>query len=559
MWPFKGKNKSDKLQAKADAKAGVVTSPPADSNGVETKDQKENKKDKKSGKKSVSSKNGMESNVSILNLSEQLNVAEEAQAQLSRDLQRVTQEKLEVQNQVASLSLEMESVKTSSEQLSQEKWELTQVNTDLQQRLQQTVALARMQAEGNQNRLQEEFQRMMFQLEEERKVTENLSKSLELEKRKVESLEQRAKHGGSSRGSREAENGRRRSSLLPDNVKEAEARLGQSMETYRQRCDNLGNSLHGLLNKMEDERFFGDLVTEVNKLRKLLSDEKKKVGGERLKLGEVHAMFEQIYDEYSRAVDSVDAAQREIQHKVQQQKQQAVLNSIAKTNIQDNVDSMTVRLMAAEEELERERRQHAGTRERLHQMALDLESLPLLQAQVEVYQSDFNAEREARERIAGEKADLEEQLRKAGVHKTQPTAPPPTLGRQRQESGGGGYGQHHGGGQHNGRGDGLYQGGGGRYNGEAGGWRNNNHQGNNEANRAALFNNGAVRDRVNNVNDVDAQFENLPATIPNNNRPDHGTGQGTEETGFTCPKCNREFRNTTLLTRHVNDCLDRDF
>ena len=51
---------------------------------------------------------------------------------------------------------------------------------------------------------------MMFQLEEERKVTENLSKSLELEKRKVESLEQRAKHGGSSRGSREAENGRRR-------------------------------------------------------------------------------------------------------------------------------------------------------------------------------------------------------------------------------------------------------------------------------------------------------------------------------------------------------------
>ena len=65
-------------------------------------------------------------------------------------------------------------------------------------------------AEGNQNRLQEEFQRMMFQLEEERKVTENLSKSLELEKRKVESLEQRAKHNGSSRGSREVENSKRR-------------------------------------------------------------------------------------------------------------------------------------------------------------------------------------------------------------------------------------------------------------------------------------------------------------------------------------------------------------
>ena len=36
----------------------------------------------------------------------------------------------------------------------------------------------------------------------------------------------------------------------------------------------------------------------------------------------------------------------------------------------------------------------------------------LLFLQVEVYQGDFNAEREARERIAGEKADLLDQLDK---------------------------------------------------------------------------------------------------------------------------------------------------
>ena len=32
--------------------------------------------------------------------------------------------------------------------------------------------------------------------------------------------------------------------------------------------------------------------------------------------------------------------------------------------------------------------------------------------QVEVYQSDFNAERQAREKIAGEKADLVEEIRR---------------------------------------------------------------------------------------------------------------------------------------------------
>merc|ERR1719320_1102123 len=249
MWPFKGKNKSDKLQAKkeeVDSKGKnksdklQAKKEEVDSNGVtEAKvSRKESKKDKKADKKSETKNAGdNKNNVSLLNLSQQLDVAEEAQAQLSQDLQRVTQEKLEAQNQLASQNLEFETLKSSVEQLNRDKWEITQVNNDLQQRLQQTVALAHMQAEGNQSRLQEEVGRMLFQLEEERKVTANLSKNLELERRKVESLEQKAKGNSSTRGSSKGE--RRRSSLLPDEVRENETRLAQSMELYRQRCDNL--------------------------------------------------------------------------------------------------------------------------------------------------------------------------------------------------------------------------------------------------------------------------------------------------------------------------------
>ena len=78
--------------------------------------------------------------------------------------------------------------------------------------------------------LQEEMGKMMHQLEEERKVTEKLSKNLELERRKVESLEQRAKSTG-RRGS--GENKVRRSSLLPEELQDCETRLAASMETYR--------------------------------------------------------------------------------------------------------------------------------------------------------------------------------------------------------------------------------------------------------------------------------------------------------------------------------------
>lgn len=141
MWPFRGRNKAEKLQAKNEAAA--------ESKGLEIKaEQQESKKEKKSNKKSSSKTGSDNNNVSILNLSEQLNVAEEAQTQLSQDLQRVTQEKLEIQNQVASLNMEVETLKNTSEALSREKWEVSQVNTDLQQRLQQTVALARMQVSG---------------------------------------------------------------------------------------------------------------------------------------------------------------------------------------------------------------------------------------------------------------------------------------------------------------------------------------------------------------------------------------------------------------------------
>ena len=47
-----------------------------------------------------------------------------------------------------------------------------------------------------------------------------------------------------------------------------------------------------------------------------MSDEKKKVGGERHKLGEVHPLFEQIYNDYRHTIDSVETADKDLQQKV---------------------------------------------------------------------------------------------------------------------------------------------------------------------------------------------------------------------------------------------------
>jgi len=174
---------------------------------------------------------------------------------------------------------------------------------------------------------------------------------------------------------------------------------------------------------------------------------------------------------------------------------QAVLDSIAQDNIRDNVDSLTRRLQAAEDALARERGELVGAHERLLEAATQLESLPLLQAQLEVYRADFQAEREARERIAGEKAELEEQLRGAG--------PGLVLGAGREA--------------------------GGQLGREAGGQ----------------------------LGQIPATVNTRPSALPR--PPAARATPDPAEVQFACPKCNREFRNTTLLTRHVNDCLDRDY
>ena len=170
-------------------------------------------------------------------------------------------------------------------------------------------------------------------------------------------------------------------------------------------------SLEGVQARLEEERYRGDLTTEVNKLRSLLTQEKKKMYTETTRLAETSQLFEQVYLDYVAVMEGIKTASHEKKMKSQQQ---AVLSNIAESNMRENVDSMTARLMQAEQALSQERKASQAMRERLEKAALDLEALPLLQAQVEVYQSDFNAERTARERIAGEKADLEEQLRKMG-------------------------------------------------------------------------------------------------------------------------------------------------
>jgi hypothetical protein len=130
---------------------------------------------------------------------------------------------------------------------------------------------------------------------------------------------------------------------------------------------------------------------------------------------------------------------------------------------------------------------------------------------VDVYRSDFNAEREARQKIAGEKADLAEELQRLRQHEREgnnvndvhaddvaairrnprPTGEPPRL-----------------------------------------------------------------LPTTNFVRETAHQFAEL--TTPRGPSPPPRPQKPKENKAFNCPKCGKSFPILQLLQNHVNDCLDRE-
>lgn len=331
---------------------------------------------------------------------------------------------------------------------------------------------------------------------------------------------------------------------MPEELQDCETRLAASMETYRQRCDNLGSSLASCQSKLEDgggQYALPDLATEMNKLRKLLNEEKKKSLGETHRLAETNALFDQVYADYITALDILKQAHQDRRMKNQQQ---AVLENIQETSMKENMDNLTARLMQAEQGMRQGQEKSKQLQERLAQSYLDLEALPLLRAQVEVYQSDFNAEREARERIAGEKGDLMEQVQK--LQKRLKIAEAAGGLQDNKEAGQSALNT---GPDLRDRIHMLDRGAQGPQPGPEQ-WERNE--------RLAPQPAGDLRDRINMMDrEGQQQQAQIPTTVNRRNFRDADAEEDVEI--FNCPKCNKEFRNMQLLQRHVNDCLDRNF
>ena len=263
--------------------------------------------------------------------------------------------------------------------------------------------------------LQEEVRKLHIALSEERKVTEKLSRNLELEKRRSESLEQKAKSAFRKSG-----NSSNSAMYLPEEIRNRDENLQDKMEKYRELLDRLMQNLQESEDKLtgfeiQEEYHAADLRKELQNLRKVLGDEKRRSNSDTNKLSELQSLFGTAIKAYNEALEHA----KQLEHRTKKNNDEAIADQRSQKAAADQrsqspskVESLQSRLAQAQDDIRDERRRAEQLAEKLRQCQIDLESLPILQAQVEVYQTDFNAEREAREKIAGEKADLLDELQR---------------------------------------------------------------------------------------------------------------------------------------------------
>ncbi|PNF21819.1 hypothetical protein B7P43_G08459 [Cryptotermes secundus] len=165
---------------------------------------------------------------------------------------------------------------------------------------------------------------------------------------------------------------------------------------------------HWKVNQSVDVKTVNALKAEIEELRNLLIQEKASNEEKKKNLEEAEEKFRKLYSDYQMVV-------KELQNFHEEQKDKDRHNNayfeVQARGFTEKIDSMTAQLINMEEALTQKEKEVAQMKETVEKCELEKEAVTILKAQVEVYQSDFNAEREARENLAGEKERLAEDLR----------------------------------------------------------------------------------------------------------------------------------------------------
>ncbi|XP_069682228.1 optineurin-like isoform X2 [Periplaneta americana] len=361
------------------------------------------------------SKKEQELSALVEQLNRQLETAERARRQLTVDVERVTAQRKRLEQDLVTHKTELEDQKTQLHKAHDEREELEHKITRLMEQHRQelheyaVIENERQQAGGISQSSAREIQRLVSQLDEQRALVNTLTHQLKDERAKVAAM---------SAGRAAPVTVNEHANLASD-LKGCEETLGQitncldreserfsSLDSWLQVAADSMNQIKG--KQSVDVKAVETLKAEIQQLRNLLVHEKALSQEKKRNLEEAESKFHKLNIEYQRLLNELQSFQKE--QKSLELQNNTYLEVQAK-GFKERIDSMTAQLLTKEEALTQKNQEVTQMRDKLKKLELENEAITILKAQVEVYQSDFNAEREARENLAGEKERLAEDLR----------------------------------------------------------------------------------------------------------------------------------------------------
>ncbi|GAB6022612.1 hypothetical protein CHUAL_006708 [Chamberlinius hualienensis] len=223
---------------------------------------------------------------------------------------------------------------------------------------------------------------LQLQLDSEKAKNDSLKKLVSEQKDMIDQLSQQ-----SSKTEQSAE----------DNVKFSVA--NSYIQKYKDRCDSLDTWLNVYQGKLdtiqnEDSDVINKLREEVQNLRKILEDERQCSEEDKKQLLEERLKNATLMEEHQQLKNTWETMFHEDQNQGSQTEAYYCLQLKA---YQEREDLIHAKLVLLEEKLRDKEDELAGTHTEVLKLKIELENLPLLQTQLEVYKTDFQEERRARE------------------------------------------------------------------------------------------------------------------------------------------------------------------
>ncbi|XP_064119559.1 optineurin-like isoform X2 [Macrobrachium nipponense] len=449
-------------------------------------------------------------------LNTRLEVSERNLRQVQDEREKLAAQRSRLEGDITLLKCDLTTTRSELERLQLERFELLSTANELRQQLRQVREGAAAKArsleaspvyEGMGGVLGEEaFQKMKDQLKREQDTTATLLQELHDTRNQAEGLES------------EVQRAQEEAALLRERCRNLQGKVDNSFIQAASPTTPTGLSKQDPIDALEKKRLKEEaamLREEVDTLEAALTSERQKNSDDRLALTRTHAEINRLKKELQ---DMRDKSDRDSQNDHYYE--------VKIKSISEKYDEATAKLMSYEEllaakneELSRIKKELGQTKATLAERASEGETIAILRAQVEVYQGDFRAEREAREALATDREKLRDELRHLQTRNTQ-------LVDELE----------------------AYQ-------------RRHLHQGHGRDSRATSEepSGGAVA-TAGSVGMPTLSPENLWEKLSNTSdkKEEEKKDDELDENLFYCPKCNKSFTQYRPLEEHVNRCIDED-